>query len=29
MRKSTCIAAGTALAASGGVIAYPLFFRRW
>jgi len=29
MRKSTCIAAGTALAASGGVIAYPLLFRRW
>ena len=29
MRRSTCIAAGTALAASGGVIAYPLFFRRW
>lgn len=29
MRKSTSIAAGTALAASGGIIAYPLFFRRW
>ena len=29
MRKSACMAAGTALAASGGVIAYPLFFRRW
>jgi hypothetical protein len=29
MRKSTSIAAGTALAASGGMIAYPLFFRRW
>jgi hypothetical protein len=29
MRKSTSIAAGTVLAASGGVIAYPLFFRRW
>jgi hypothetical protein len=29
MRKATSIAAGTALAASGGVIAYPLFFRRW
>ena len=29
MRTSACMAAGTALAASGGVIAYPLFFRRW
>jgi len=29
MRKATSIAAGTALAASGAVIAYPLFFRRW
>jgi hypothetical protein len=29
MRKSTSIAAGTALVASAGVIAYPLFFRRW
>jgi hypothetical protein len=29
MRKSTSIAAGTALAAGGGMIAYPLFFRRW
>ena len=29
MRKSTSIAAGTVLATSGGVIAYPLFFRRW
>jgi hypothetical protein len=29
MRKSTPIAVGTALAASGGIIAYPLFFRRW
>ena len=29
MRKRTAIAAGTALAASGGVIAYLLFFRRW
>ncbi len=29
MRKSTSIAAGTVLAASGGVIAYPLLFRRW
>jgi hypothetical protein len=28
MRKSTFIAAGSALAVSGGVIAYPLFFRR-
>jgi hypothetical protein len=28
-RKSTSIAVGTVLAASGGVIAYPLFFRRW
>jgi len=29
MRKSTSIAAGTVLAAGGGAIAYPLFFRRW
>ena len=29
MRKGTSIATGTFLAASGGVIAYPLFFRRW
>jgi len=29
MRKSSSIAAGTALAASGGIIAYPLLFRRW
>ena len=29
MRKSTSIAAGTALAVSGGIVAYPLFFRRW
>jgi len=29
MRKSTSIVAGTALAASGGIIAYPLLFRRW
>jgi hypothetical protein len=29
VRKSTPIAVGTALAASGGIIAYPLFFRRW
>ena len=29
MRKSTPIAVGTALAAGGGIIAYPLFFRRW
>jgi hypothetical protein len=29
MRKNTSIAAGTALAASGGIIAYPLLFRRW
>ena len=29
MRKNTFIAAGTALAASGGIIAYPLLFRRW
>ena len=28
MRKRTSVAAGTALAMSGGVIAYPLFFRR-
>jgi hypothetical protein len=28
-RKSTSIAVGTVLAASGGVIVYPLFFRRW
>jgi hypothetical protein len=29
MRKRTSIAAGAAVALSGGVIAYPLFFRRW
>jgi hypothetical protein len=29
MRKSSSIAAGTVLAASGGIIAYPLLFRRW
>ena len=29
MRKSTSIAAGTVLATSSGVIAYPLFFRSW
>lgn len=29
MRKSTCLATGTVLAASSGVIAYPLFFRHW
>ena len=29
MRKSTSIAAGTALAVSGGIVAYPLLFRRW
>ena len=29
MKKSTSIAAGTALAAGGGMIAYPLLFRRW
>jgi hypothetical protein len=29
MKKSTPVAVGTALAASGGIIAYPLFFRRW
>ena len=28
MKKSTSIAAGTALAAGGGMIAYPLLFRR-
>ena len=29
MRKSTSVAAGIALAASGGVIAYPVLFRCW
>jgi hypothetical protein len=29
MRKSAAIATGTFLAAGGGVIVYPLFFRRW
>jgi hypothetical protein len=29
MRKSTSLAAGTAVAAGLGSLAYPLFFRRW